>query len=150
MNNIKYSRSTPYTFEPPFRANVTETYITKANPATLRQVLEETVNKKRPVLKSLIGLRNILVKKFGFKVDWPEAPYGPFDISFQNDQSFSARYEDPHFSFYSEFQNDHKTNQLKCFAAVHYKTPQGMVYFWSIYLFHVAIFKNLMKELSNT
>lgn len=148
MAKVFYSRSTPFSFEPPFRANVTETYTTNANPNSMKEVLEVAIQKDRPILKLLLSVRNKLVKKFGFKVEWPNGPYGPFDISFQDEQRFSARYEDPHFSFYSEFINEEKL--LICYAAIHYKTPQGMIYFWSIYFFHVAVFKSLMKELSQT
>lgn len=144
---VTHHLSTPLNFSPPFRANVQETYKRRCDFSSLKKVVEANAKKKRPILNGLLNLRHKIVKRFGFKTEWdPSSEYGPFDVSFIHDNKLKAQYEDPHFSFYAELENSE--NELILHCGVHYKTPQGMIYFWAIYPFHVTIFKNLLNDLS--
>ncbi len=144
---VTHYLSTPLSFTPPFRANVQETYQADTDINTLQSVVERAKEQKRPLLRSLLTLRNKIVARFGFKTDLEEGKdYGPFDVSFINEDHLKASYEDPHFSFYAEI--IHKNSKLTLYSGVHYKSPQGMTYFWLIYPFHVAVFKSLLAELA--
>lgn len=147
---VDHERAAPFSFEPPFRANVSETYITNTSISELENVIRSIASKDRPVLESLLKLRNLIVKRFGFKTDWQQGDFGPFDIKFFKEEReyLTCRYEDPHFSFYGELSLKEQTLTLN--SAVHFKTPEGMLYFWSIYLAHVQVFKSLMREIATT
>lgn len=147
---IEHFRSAPFSFEPPKTSNVSETYLGPAlKNKTLKSALDLAVQKDRPFLGLLLKLRNMLVKRFGIKTDFSgDSPYGPFDVSFPEsgkEEEVIVKYDDPHFSFYAEAKN--KESALTLHTSVHFKTPTGMVYFWSIYLFHVQVFKSFMKGL---
>jgi len=142
---IQHFRSTPFSFEPPKTANVSETYIGPILKASLREALERSIKKKRPFLNQLIKLRNLLVKRFGLKTDLGKDPYGPFDVKYVDEDFVIIRYDDPHFSFYGEGKRGEDALTFHC--GVHFKTPTGMIYFWSIYLFHVQVFKSFMRDL---
>lgn len=150
LSPVFHERATPFSFEPPIRPNVSETYILATKVKNLKERAHEVANSPRPILEGLLKLRNLIVKRFGFKVDWQQGPFGPFDIYFYGNapgaQHLTARYEDPHFSFYGELHL--KEEKLILYSAVHFKTPEGMLYFWSIYLAHVQIFKNLLREIA--
>ena len=155
---IYHSRSTPFSFEPPFRSNVNETYSLKSLPGSLKDHMEAGVKKNRPLLKILIKARNKIVKRFGIKTTFneshedresndPKSLYAPFKVIYHSTNKLSASYDDPHFNFYCELINDHEKDTLTCYSAVHFITPTGMIYFWSIYLVHVQVFKSFLKDL---
>ncbi len=148
LHPVEYERAAPFTFEPPFRANVSETYISETQIKDLEKTVKSCATKERKILIPLLKLRNLLVKRFGFKTDWQEGEFGPFDIKFfKGEKEYcTIRYEDPHFSFYAELTL--KSQKLTLNSAVHFKTPEGLLYFWSIYLVHVQVFKSLMRELA--
>lgn len=150
FHSVEHERAAPFTFEPPFRANVSETYITETDITNLEDVIKKVADKDRPLLTPLLQLRNLLVKRFGFNTEWKKGEFGPFDIKFFDGEKeyLTIRYEDPHFSFYGELAL--KPGTLTLNSAVHFKTPEGMLYFWSIYLVHVQVFKSLMREVATT
>lgn len=146
MIKIEHYRSAPFSFEPPKTSNVSETYLGPKLGRSLKEALDEAVAQERPFLKQLLKLRNLLVKRFGIKTDFSgSTPYGPFDVKFLNDEEVIIKYDDPHFSFYCEGKN--KDNALTFHTSVHFVTPTGMLYFWSIYLFHVQVFKSFIRGL---
>lgn len=148
FKKVQHSQTAPFTFEPPFKANVSETYSLQSLPGKLKDHMESAVSKDRPILKLLLKGRNKVVGRWGFKTDFEqEGPYGPFDVNYQTDNKLSIRYDDPHFNFYSELINDPEKETLTCYCAVHFITPKGMFYFWSIYLAHVQVFKSFLRNL---
>jgi hypothetical protein len=147
LTKIEYSQSAPFSFEPPFKANVSETYSRKNLEGTLKDHMEKAVSKDRPLLKLLLKGRNKVVGRFGFNTDFSGGEYGPFEVIYHSTNKLSARYDDPHFNFYCEMINDFEKETLSCYCAVHFITPNGMFYFWSIYLAHVQVFKAFLRGL---
>lgn len=147
FKKVTHSQSAPFSFEPPFRANVSETYSLCSLKGNLKDHMEAAVKKKHPLLKTLLKGRNKVLGRWGFKTDLGSGPYGPFDVVYHSLNKLSVHYDDPHFNFYSELINDHQNDTLTCYCAVHFITPKGMMYFWSIYLFHVQVFKAFLRSL---
>lgn len=87
-----------------------------------------------------------MVKRFGIKTEFSEEGlFGPFDVNFINENEVVIKFDDPHFSFYAEGKN--QESALTLHTGVHFKTPTGMIYFWSVYLIHVQVFKAFMRDL---
>lgn len=147
FKKVEHSQTAPFTFEPPFKANVSETYSLTALPGTLKEHMEAALKKDRPILKILLKGRNKIVGRYGFKTEFEEGLYGPFNVIYHSTNKLSATYDDPHFNFYCELINDKEKERLTCYSAVHFITPKGMFYFWGIYLAHVQVFKAFLRSL---
>lgn len=142
---VKYSKSAPTDFKPPFKTNVIESFSVQGFTGNLKPIVEKFFSSPLPILGLLLKIRNILVKRFGFKIEKGSGLYGPFDVEFPTPNLMVIKYDEPNFNFYAEASV--KKGILNCYNAVHFKTPQGFLYFWSIYPFHVLIFKSLLHRL---
>lgn len=145
---VDHKLSVPLNFKTPFTLNVGETFKRKALKNSLEESLEQYKNEEHPILNYGLKFRNRLVKRFGFKTDFDSSsPYGPFKVQFITQDKAIIQYDDPHFSFYAELENNRENDSFTCINGVHYKTPQGLIYFWLAYPLHVFTFKKIFSSL---
>jgi|GEM_PF-2283683 hypothetical protein len=132
------------------KSSVSELFQIKFKSQKLESAIKSLQAKPHRILKSLFTLRNSIVGNFGFKTDKGEGPFRPFNLIKQSQNELKLDYDDKHFYFWGRLYEDQANHPgvLNCQCEVDFKTKAGKIYFYSIYPFHLLVFKRLLREIS--
>lgn len=144
---ISYSRQTPNSFDPGFSPNVKETFMGTNMQLSVADGFELLIKEPFPLIAWAVKLRNGIVGKLGFVTGEDQGPYGPFEVNKIDDENHIIKMEDPNFSFYTQLKREAGTKELFCYVGVQFKSIVGRMYFYTIYPFHVLVFKTMLRRM---
>lgn len=144
MFSVKQSFSAPDSFQPPFKADVLETYQASGHFKSVKEGMEQIKNTPNTFINFLVSIRNAAIKSFGFKTEYSNEGYGPFDVQFLSDDHCSIKYDENNFSFYGEIIKEQLG--IRSHFAVKFHTKRGRLYFYTIFPGHYLIFKYLITK----